>query len=91
MESVLYQIYCSEFGPAHSAPKLEQYRKLLDAHCQRHDAFLKKIAALDPALHKELLQLLSEQMDLERMEPAEYFVEGFVMAAKLMVEVLANT
>ncbi len=90
MESMLYRIFCGTFGPEYRDAALERYQKQREVCCQKNNGFLEKVDALDPSLREELVDFLDERILLERMEPAEYFAEGFVMGARLMAEVLTS-
>ena len=78
MTDIIYQLYYGEIHPA------EQFTKQRTAHLQKrracfqkHDAFLSRLNAIDPALRQEMEQLMDEQLSSDMLALPECFYEGF--------------
>jgi len=78
MTDIIYQLYYGEIHPA------AQFTKQRPAHLQKrracfqkHEAFLSRLKAIDPALQKEMEQLIDEQLSADMLELPECFYEGF--------------
>ncbi len=91
MTDIMYQLYYGEIHPS------AQFAKTKDRHLSkrhacvaRHDAFLARLKAIDPALEKEMDQLIDEQLEADLLELPESFFEGFRLGMLLAWEVLGG-
>ncbi len=91
MTDVIYQLYYGEINPA------ERFTREYPAHqtkrnaCYaRHEAFLSRLNAIDPALQQEMEQLLDEQLGADMLELPECFYEGFRLGMLITMGVLGE-
>jgi len=86
MESVIEQLFYGRINPAQAPRPTDAHtRKLEKAYSQAYEAFRAKI---DPELHRELGRVLDDCVALDAREGAAYFVEGFRLGARMMLDVL---
>ena len=91
MTDIIYQLYYGEIHPAErftrEYPAHQAKRKACFA---RHDAFLARLNAIDPALQQEMEQLLDEQLSADMLELPECFYEGFRLGMLMTMGVLGE-
>ncbi len=88
MTDIIYQLYYGEIHPSKQFTKnQDMHRSKRRACIVRHDAFLARLKAIDPALETEMEQLIDEQLDADMLELPESFFEGFRLGMLLAWEV----
>ena len=91
MTDIIYQLY---YGEIHPAKRFTQQRTAhLEKRCacfQKHDAFLSRLKAIDPALQEEMEQLVDEQLSADMLELPECFYEGFRLGMLITLGVLGE-
>lgn len=91
MTDIIYQLFYGEIHPA------ERFTRERPAHLakrkacfQKHDAFLNRLHAIDPALQQEMEQLLDDQLACDMLELPECFYEGFRLGMLITLDVLGE-
>ena len=88
MESILEQLYLGKIDPSSFAqPKSKLYNELRQKHCDHCAEFSQQLKQLDPALSRELLQVLDEQTRSISFEMVEIFRYGFRLGVRMMAEI----
>lgn len=85
MRSILYDLYYGEISPAeqyHSTK--EEYLRRSQESIARYKSFTK---SLQPYQLKMFNQIIDDQYDLLPMEHADFFVQGFRLGAKMIMEI----
>ncbi len=91
MTDVIYQLYYGEINPAErSTREYSAHLAKRKACFARHDAFLARLNAIDPALQQEMEQLLDEQLGVDMLELPECFYEGFRLGMLMTMGVLGE-
>lgn len=91
MTDIIYQLYYGEIHPAERFTREYPTHKAKRKACfDRHEAFLSRLNAIDPALQQEMEQLLDEQLSADMLELPECFYEGFRLGMLMTIGVLGE-
>ena len=91
MVDTIYQLYYGEIHPADRFSKSRPDHLAKREACYRkHEVFLERLNAIDPALKTEMDQLLDEQLSVDMLELPESFYEGFRLGMLLTLGVLGE-
>ena len=78
MTDIIYQLYYGEIHPSEAFTRNRPAHLAKRRACmQKHNAFLSRLKAIDPALQEEMEQLVDEQLSADMLELPECFYEGY--------------
>ena len=66
---------------------IAEYRRLLKIMHLREDDLAKKLEKIDPKLKEEFAKIQSEQLEEIYWQPAQSYIDGFRMGAKIMIDI----
>ncbi|MCI8335949.1 MAG: hypothetical protein HFI72_02100 [Peptococcaceae bacterium] len=88
MKSPLLQLYEGELAPLEDYQEdIAEYRRLLKIIHLREDSFGQKLKEIDPKLKEEFERLQSEQLEEIYWQPAQSYIDGFRLGAKIMIDI----
>lgn len=86
MQRILEQLFNGEIYPSERiVVSTPEYKEAQRVAIQAHDAFEKKLC---DAMRKELDEVYSKDSTVRSFYDEQYFVEGFRLGARLMLEIL---
>ena len=91
MTDIIYQLYYGEIHPSEGFTRNRPAHLAKRRACmQKHNAFLSRLNAIDPALQEEMEQLVDEQLSADMLELPECFYEGFRLGMLITLGVLGE-
>ena len=83
MKRILSQLYYGDLIPADQYfHKMEAYQEVYQEHMRHHESFTEKLGVLSPALQKEFIDIMNEQLEEVPLELEETFIGGFQLGAE---------
>lgn len=88
MTSVLSQLYdCSDLIQAEQASgKRNEEEKRRKAYYHHYEAFQEKLDTIDPSLKREFSDIIDEQANALSADLEEWFLFGFRLGARIIME-----
>ena len=85
MERVLEQLYNGRLYP------YSRFRTTIEGFCENRDkafaSYSRFLESLPPELRDEFVQMIDEHLGLLPLELEQNFIDGFCIAARLMIEI----
>lgn len=89
MDQTLLKLFWGTIIPSeYSSTNIPEHREKRRKIARKHDVFFNKLEVIDPALGKELDEVLPEQLEFDELEVPESFCDGFRLGARIMLDVL---
>lgn len=91
MEQALMDLYFGKIDPGeYYTTNLPEHRKKRFAVARKREAFLEKLASIDPQLRQEMEKVIEIQLEEDYLEIPEAFCNGFRLGGKIMLDVMSG-